>query len=163
WPQMPAEVVEQVQSKEPIRLTLGLLSGMLEQGGNLVPATLARCRELPAIRSHAARLGLCRPGEFNVGTVTAIADLLRIEKGIDSRTAYALTLDAVAPFLAGRANGSGQGRGLGPLDGGGQRNKGQGEGNAGGQHANERNAGPAPGRDEQIRQMEPAVRRAYLA
>jgi nucleoside phosphorylase len=83
---------------------------MLASGGNLVPATLARCRDLPAIRRSAARLGLCHPGEFTHATVTAIVDLLCVERGIDQSSAYGLTTDAVAMFLASRATEAESGR-----------------------------------------------------
>jgi hypothetical protein len=104
WPQQPPQVVAQVQSKEPLILTLGMLRSMLASGGNHVHIALARCREMPSIRSHAARLGLCPPGEFSVSTVTAILDLLCVVLRIDQRSAYAMKLDAVAEFLAGRPN-----------------------------------------------------------
>jgi hypothetical protein len=172
WPRLPPEVVAQVESKEPLTFTLGRLGGMLETGGNLVPATLARCRELPAVRSHAAKLGLCRPGEFTATTVTAIVDLLCVERGMDQRTAYAMTLDVVAAFLSAKATGSATGQGGEmPTRAGDARlgNHGQAEDEQGevSKQTGIRDAVAGSGtatarRDELVQRLEPAVRLAYL-
>jgi hypothetical protein len=119
WAQLPPEAAAQVQSKEPLSLTLGALQGLLASGGNLVPATLARCRELPTIRHHAAQLGLCPPGGFAASTVADIVDLLCVRRGVEQRDAYTLKLDAVAEFLAEEVAAPGKARGeSAPTEGG---------------------------------------------
>jgi hypothetical protein len=94
----------------PFDPTLGLLLGLLESGGNLIPMHLSRCRDLPAVRTHAAALGLCRPGEFTAVTVTAIVDLVCVRRGVVQRDAFTLPLSAVAAFLAEAVAGRGSGK-----------------------------------------------------
>jgi hypothetical protein len=167
WPQLPPEVIAQVQSKEPLIITLGRLHSLLALGGNLVPATLARYRELPAIRIYAAKLGFCRPGEFTAPTVMTIADQLCVERGIDQRSAFSLTLDAVAAFLASKASGGGAGEtpagaGYSPSK------KGQIDNTQGGTDDDREPVGKGdspdpPRREELVQTMEASVRLAYLA
>ena len=92
-----------MESKEPLNLSLGTLINMLASGGNLVPATLARCRGLPAIRTYAAQIGLCRPGEFTHHTAMAIRDMLCVERAIDQRAASAEMVSSLLPFLMEKA------------------------------------------------------------
>jgi hypothetical protein len=96
----------------PLRCNLAVLQALLHaemsavDGGHTARWELSRIRQLPAIRSNAAKLGYCRPGEFTAATVTAIVDLLCIERELDQRAAYSMNLDAVAAFLASKANGT---------------------------------------------------------
>jgi hypothetical protein len=94
----------------PLTCNLAVLQALLHaemsavDGGDTARWELSRIRQLPAIRSNAAKLGYCRLGEFSATTVTAIVDLLCIERELDQRAAYSMNLDAVAAILAEKVN-----------------------------------------------------------